>query len=140
MDQLAEQSLAIGQRVHPDKCERPRAGPEHAKEFAEPARFLGAGLRSDGCNGADSNKRLQNAGIVWRRLCSRLSRFQLGRERPGMLFKATVAACLHWGCESRAFTKSDLKRHRGPLNECALGLPRRRRSLMRDEKDDAGCA
>ncbi|CAK0831481.1 unnamed protein product, partial [Prorocentrum cordatum] len=71
----------------PDLCERA-------------ARFIGAWLRDGGGREVDASERLEAAGRIWNKVYRQLPRLGLADKQIGRVLRATVEACLFWGCDA----------------------------------------
>lgn len=114
-------SLArFGEHVHPGKSERMRVGPVNQKNpetFVDAVRLLGAWIECDGGSRTDTNKRLQQAQRIWRKLCRQLLRYQLSAGMCGRIVATTVIPCLLYGSEARSFTYEDMRRYQVFINK-----------------------
>eukprot|EP00972_Heterocapsa_arctica_P000807 113349-Heterocapsa_arctica.AAC.1 len=106
-----------GETVHPTKTERIQAGGRDPSTInagdenhcLKETKLLGSWLDEYCLNDKDSAVRLAAAQKLWGKVYSQLPRLGLSLLTQGKLIKATVFACLLYGCEVRSFTSKQIQ-------------------------------
>ena len=124
-----------GQTVHPQKTERLLLTHSPPPDGCEShVRFLGSWFQHNGLMHIDTDKRLHAAKHMWRKVYSQLPRLGLPVTTQCRLVRATVVACLLYGCEVRTFDGKQFRQYQTFLNTITFGLLKQRRRTMSEDK------
>lgn len=135
VEALAAQVLRQwGETLHPDKTERLVLNGTTPPGFSESLNFLGIQFDNRGGVAYDTKHRLAKASQIWCKVYSQLPRLGISLKVQSQLVQATVFASLLYGCETRPYSRADLRTYQVFQNKITFGLTRQRRKTMQDQK------
>ena len=123
-----------GETLHPDKTERLLLNGTAPEGFSESLKFLGIHFDHHGGVSHDTKHRLAKASQIWRKIHAQLPRLGISLTVQSQLVQATVFASLLYGCESRPYSRADLKQFQTFANRVTFGLTKQRRRDMQTQQ------